>query len=72
MAGHISQYFLLGILCIALVLASGSKIPSLSECVVPTPCVNPNSCNAECSTSGYQRGVCLYFPPQHSWLCCCV
>ncbi|KEH33807.1 hypothetical protein MtrunA17_Chr3g0098001 [Medicago truncatula] len=68
MAKHISQYFLLGILFIALVLTSGST-PGLFFCSSPSFCDSPPNCDARCRTAGYQSGVCTDIPGNS---CCCV
>ncbi|AES70223.1 hypothetical protein MtrunA17_Chr3g0098101 [Medicago truncatula] len=69
MAKHISQYCLLAILCIALVLTLGPT-PSLSNCIYPMLCDSFVICDARCRGFGFLRGVCSDFPGTMS--CCCV
>ncbi|KEH33804.1 LCR-like protein [Medicago truncatula] len=65
MAKHISQYCLLGILCIALVLTSGAS------CDDPVICESYAGCDLWCrATFGYNRGVCTDIPGTLS--CCCM
>ncbi|AES70211.1 hypothetical protein MtrunA17_Chr3g0098021 [Medicago truncatula] len=65
MAKHISQYFLLGILCIVLVLALGPT-PVLSQCIWPGMCLGPAICDARCKFLLRPGGRCLGF------VCCCT
>ncbi|KEH33805.1 LCR [Medicago truncatula] len=68
MSKPISQYCLLGILYIALVLASGPT-PGLSDCYYPTICDSQAICDTRCRGMQYQRGLCIEFPPL---TCCCA
>ncbi|RHN67014.1 hypothetical protein MtrunA17_Chr3g0098071 [Medicago truncatula] len=65
MAKHISQYCLLGIFCIALVLASGPT-PGSSLCNNKHfLCDNPDNCLATCHVLLFRIGECF------DNLCCC-
>ncbi|KEH22847.1 LCR [Medicago truncatula] len=74
MAKYISQYFLLGLLCIALVLASGPT-PSLSNdphidqtdrpCIAAYHCSENGNCDKLCREIGYKGGDC------NPGYCCC-
>ncbi|KEH33803.1 hypothetical protein MtrunA17_Chr3g0097971 [Medicago truncatula] len=69
MAKHIFQYCLLGILCIALVLASGPT-PGLSECDFPTLCDTIAICDANCRKIGFHKGMCTQIGLVTT--CCCM
>ncbi|AES70215.1 hypothetical protein MtrunA17_Chr3g0098081 [Medicago truncatula] len=66
MAKYIFQYFLFGVLCIALVLASGPT-PVLSFCFNNNPwyCDNPDFCKSMCHGLLFTKGVC------DGHICCC-
>ncbi|KEH33806.1 hypothetical protein MtrunA17_Chr3g0097991 [Medicago truncatula] len=68
MAKHISQYCLLGILCIVLILASGPT-PG-DSCNQPTLCDSYADCDVECRHIGFHRGVCTDI--QGTISCCCM
>ncbi|AES70204.1 hypothetical protein MtrunA17_Chr3g0097961 [Medicago truncatula] len=68
MAKHISQHCFLGILCIALVLASGPT-PGYS-CYYPTFCPSFGYCDLRCRAAGFIRGVCTDI--EGSISCCCM
>ncbi|CAL5192070.1 unnamed protein product [Lathyrus oleraceus] len=67
MAMHISKLFLLGLLCIALVLSSGEKLGATGniagEICIGGPC---QDCGRRCLIWGFQKGGCNL-----SSLCCC-
>ncbi|RHN67013.1 hypothetical protein MtrunA17_Chr3g0098051 [Medicago truncatula] len=68
MAKHISQYCLLGILCIVLVLALAGPTPRSSLCLNNNPslCDNPSNCFATCHVLLFRKGECV------NHICCCL
>nr|KYP31966.1 hypothetical protein KK1_047464 [Cajanus cajan] len=69
MAFRINQTFLLGLLCIALVLDSGLALPGLA--CRKGPCKDNSQCAQSCVDSGYKNGgSCIGVVPGII-ICCC-